>query len=170
MSDLELLLDRNRLRQAHFEFGNLGIPPRLSTMILTCVDTRVDPAHLFGLEPGDALILRNTGGRVTSGVLFDLAVLTTLSRNWPGDAELELIVIHHTDCGMQRLTNPDVQSRIASGLGVPVGEVAALAITDPTASVRHDVELIRGASDSPRDTTVTGLVYDVTTGTLTRVT
>lgn len=170
MSDLGVLLDRHRVFAESFDAGDLRIPPQLSTVILTCIDTRLEPAHLFGLDLGDALVLRNAGGRVTPGVLRDLAVLTVLSGNWPEEAALELVVIHHTDCGMQRLANPDAQQQVADRLGVPVEEIARFAINDPTTSVREDVELFRRAIGSKQRVPVTGLVYDVAVGTLTKVT
>lgn len=169
VSDVDALLERNRRWQSEFDSGDLGIPPRLSTVILTCVDARLNPTHLFGLELGDALILRNTGGRVTDGVLVDLAVLGTLSANWPGDVRLEVVVIHHTNCGMQRLTDPEMRSRVASRAGVGADAIGALAIAEPVESVREDVEKIRRAAAPGHEMKVTGLVYDVTDGTLTEV-
>ncbi len=69
MSDLPQLLEGNRRFTALFADGELPIRPRLSTIVLTCLDARVDPAHLFDLQLGDALVIRNAGGRLISGVL-----------------------------------------------------------------------------------------------------
>ena len=132
MTDLTALLDRNQTFAGQFEAGDLPIRPRLSTIILTCVDARVDPAHLFGLGLGDALVIRNTGGWITDGVLKDLAILGVLAANWPGTMQPELVVIHHTDCGMARLATPTIQQQVAERLQLSVDEVAAMAITDPT--------------------------------------
>ncbi len=74
MSDLETLLDRNRSFAEQFEGGDLNIRPRMATILLTCVDARVDPAHLFGLGLGDALVIRNAGGRITPAVMEDLGI------------------------------------------------------------------------------------------------
>ena len=84
MSDLETLLDRNRSFAEQFEGGDLNIRPRMATIIVTCVDSRVDPAHLFGLALGDAVVMRNAGGRITPAVMRDLAVLGVLAANFPG--------------------------------------------------------------------------------------
>ena len=65
MADLDTLLDRNRSFAEHFEGRGLNIRPRMSTIILTCLDARVDPAHIFGLGLGDAVVIRNAGGRIT---------------------------------------------------------------------------------------------------------
>ncbi len=135
------LLDRNRSFAEQFEAGDLTIRPRLSTIILTCVDARVDPAHLFGLGLGDAVVIRNAGGRITPAVMGDLAVLGVLAANMPGAGAMqpELVVIHHTDCGMSRLANPAIQGQVATRLGLSMDEVAAIAITDPARTVQDDV-------------------------------
>ncbi len=170
MTDLTALLDRNRIFAEQFEGGDLNIRPRMSTIILTCVDARVDPAHLFGLGLGDALVIRNAGGRITPAVMGDLAVLGVLAANMPGGAmQPELVVIHHTDCGMSRLANPGIQQQVAGRLGLSVDEVAAMAITDPAKSVQEDIERLRQTPGTPDQLVVTGLVYDVGDGTIDEV-
>ncbi len=86
MTNLTALLDRNRSFAEQFDAGDLAIRPRMSTILLTCLDARVDPAHLFGLGLGDALVIRNAGGWITSAVLRDLAILGVLAGNMPGPA------------------------------------------------------------------------------------
>ncbi|MEE8286216.1 MAG: carbonic anhydrase, partial [Gammaproteobacteria bacterium] len=105
-------------------------------------DARVDPAHLFGLELGDAVVIRNAGGRITRAVMGDLGILSVLAANMPGPGAMqpELVVIHHTDCGMSRLANPAIQEQVATRLGLSMDEVAAMAITDPARTVQDDVE------------------------------
>ncbi len=166
-----MLLDRNRSFAEQFEAGNLTIRPRMSTIILTCVDARVDPAHLFGLGLGDAVIIRNAGGRITPAVMRDLGILGVLAANMPGPSTMrpELVVIHHTDCGMSRLANPGMQQQLAERLGLSVDEVAAMAITDPAKSVQDDVERLRNTPGTPDQLVVSGFVYDVKTGTINQV-
>lgn len=166
MSDLTTLLDRNQNIAQRFPHGGLLIRPRLSTILLTCVDARVDPAHLFGLAPGDAVVLRNAGGRITPAVMTNLAILGVLAANLPdaGARPPELVLIHHSDCGMARLAGPPVQQQLAQRLGLRDDEVAAMAVTDPAATVRADVERLRRAPGAPDALIVTGLVYDVATG------
>ena len=108
----------------------------MPTILLTCLDARVDPAHIFGLALGDAYVIRNAGGRITPGVIQDLGVLGVLASNMPGTSfrQLELVVIHHSDCGMSRLVNPAMQEQLAAKLGVSIDEVAGMAITDPALS------------------------------------
>lgn len=171
MNAVSALLDRNRRFAEQFDAGDLAIPPRLSTIVVTCLDARVDPAHLFGLELGDALVIRNAGGRITPAVLQDLAILGVLAANLPGSSAMqsELVVVQHTDCGMARLATPTVQEQAAQRLGLTVDEVAAMAITDPAASVRGDIELLRAAAGTPDQMVVSGLVYNVAEGTVEQV-
>ncbi len=79
MSDLKELLDRNHSFATSFALGDLPIHPRMSITVLTCLDARVDPAHFLGLDLGDALVLRNAGGRVSPDVERDLALLWFLA-------------------------------------------------------------------------------------------
>ncbi len=166
-----MLLDRNRSFSEQFKAGNLPIRPRMSTIILTCVDSRVDPAHIFGLGLGDAIVMRNAGGRITPEVMRDLAILGVLAANMPRPSAMqpELIVMHHTDCGMCRLANAAIQRQVAERLGVGVDEAKAMAIIDPTASVQDDIEQLRQTPETPDQLIVSGFVYDVKNGTITQV-
>ena len=171
MADLDTLLDRNRSFAEHFEGRELTIRPRMSTIILTCLDARVDPAHIFGLGPGDAVVIRNAGGRITPAVMGDLAVLSVLAANLPGPgaAQLQLVVIHHNDCGMARLANPAIQQQVAKRLSLSDDEVAAMAVTEPARTVQADIERLRRTPGTPDALIVAGLVYDVGTGTIDQV-
>ncbi len=113
MSDLTTLLNQHQSFAQLFDGAALPIRPRLGPIVLTCLDARVDPAHLFQLEPGDALVLRNAGGRITPAVMQDLAILGVLGANLPGGGARapELALIHHTDCGMGRLATHPCSSR-----------------------------------------------------------
>ncbi len=172
-ADLTTLLDRNRSFAEQFEAGDLTIRPRMSTIILTCLDARVDPAHLFGLGLGDALVIRNAGGRITPAVIRDLGILGVLAAavSQPGTSPRrpELVVIHHTDCGMSRLANPAIQGQVAKRLGLRVDEVSAMAISDPITSVQDDVERLRDTPGTPDQLVVSGFVYDVSNGTVNQV-
>ena len=165
------LLDRNRSFAEQFKAGNLPVRPRMSTIILTCLDSRVDPTHIFGLGLGDALVIRNAGGRITPEVMRDLAILGVLAANMPGPSAMqpELIVMHHTDCGMCRLANAAIQRQVAERLGVGVDEAKAMAIIDPTASVQDDIEQLRQTPETPDQLIISGFVYDVKNGTINQV-
>ena len=170
-ADLTALLESNRGFAEQFEAGDLTIRPRMSTIILTCVDSRVDPAHVFELALGDAVLMRNNGGRITPEVMRDFAILGVLGANMPGPNPIqpEFVVMHHTDCGMSRLANPAIQQQVAERLGLSMDEVAAMAITDPPESVQNDIERLRQAPGTPGQLVVSGLVYDVSNGTISQV-
>ena len=169
MSDLPQLLEGNRRFTAHFADGGLPIRPRLSTVALTCLDARVDPAQLFDLQLGDALVIRNGGGRINPGVLADLAVLGLLSAALPGDKAmtLELGNLHHTDCRMSRFADPAARQALANRLGIESDQVAeTMAITDPAQSVRDDIARLSRTPGLPDTLVVSGLVYDTAHGTV----
>ncbi len=172
-ADLTTLLDRNRSLAEQFTAGDLKLLPRMSTILLTCVDARVDPALLFGLGLGDAVVIRNAGGRITPAVIGDLGILGVLAAaaSQPGTSPMrpELVVIHHTDCGMSRLGNPAIQGQVAKRLGLSVDEVSAMAISDPATSVQEDIERLRHTPGTPDQLVVSGFVYDVSNGTINQV-
>ncbi len=172
-ADLTTLLDRNRSFAEQFAAGDLKILPRMSTILLTCVDARVDPALLFELGLGDAVVIRNAGGRITPAVIGDLAILGVLAAaaSQPGTSPMqpELVIIHHTDCGMSRLSNPAIQGQVANRLGLSVDEVSAMAISDPATSVQDDIERLRQTPGTPDELVVSGFVYDVSNGTINQV-
>lgn len=171
MSNVATLLKRNRHTLDAFDGGELTIRPRLSTILLTCVDARVDPAHVFDLGRGDAGVLRNAGGRITPAIMRDLAILGFLASRVAGDKPMqpELAIMHHTDCGMGRLADPVAQSALSERLGIEPAEIAAMAVTDPVKSVQADIELLRRTPGVPKTLVVSGLVYDVTDGTVSQV-
>jgi carbonic anhydrase len=144
---------------------NLRLAATLGIIVIGCVDPRVDPALILGLELGDAAVLRNIGGRVTPATLETLSLLGTLPRllGAPGPARgMDVVVLQHTDCGITRLARtPD---RLAPYFGVTPDQLDALAVLDPYAAVRVDVAALKASPTLPAGSTVTGLVYDVATG------
>ena len=131
--------------------------------MLTCIDARIDPSKALGLEIGDAHVIRNAGGRAT-----DDAVRSLLISSWLLGTR-EFLVIHHTDCGMEKFTDDAVAEIIAERSGEDVSDVEFLTFGDLDQSVRDDVQRIRSLSQIPADATVSGHVYDVRTGTLREV-
>ena len=170
-TNLQPLLDRNErfaTSGAHAEVTPL---PRHQAMVITCMDGRVDPAHILGAELGDVLVYRNGGGRVTDDVLQEIAFIATVTEQMFGDEAppFEVAVIHHTGCGTGFLADDGFRStfgeRLTSG-GLPFDdrEVAAHAVTDPAVTVATDVAKVRASSAVPARVTVSGHVYDVDTG------
>ena len=169
MSDLATLYERNAAFVAGFDLGDLPIKPNMSTIILSCVDARVDPAAFAGIVPGDALILRNVGARVTSAVSTEIAMLWSLMLLASGsEPSLGLAIIHHTQCGMERFASPEAAAVVTERLGDP-DAVVTYAIADPEQSVLDDIERLRDAARVPRALTVSGHMYDIATGQLNEI-
>jgi carbonic anhydrase len=171
MASIDTLTGRNQSFADGFDQGHLGIPPKLGTLILTCVDTRVDPAHYFGLQLGDSFVLRNAGARVTASVINDIAVLSYLVKRLqgPDSGGLQVLVIPHTKCGMQNFSAPDAAAALAEATGVAQRAIAEIAITTPQQSVLDDIDRLRQSSLIDDSTVVGGYVYDVETGRVTEV-
>lgn len=165
MSDLFTLYQRNESFAETFDEGHLPIKPKLATVILTCADARVDPAHFAGLELGDALILRTVGGRVTSRVALEISMLWMLMGLQNPKPSMELAIIHHTECGMARFADPEVAARVTEKFGSDY-VVETYAITDLQESLATDVQRLRDSALVPRELRVSGHIYDVKTGTL----
>ena len=163
MADVQTLIDRNLEFAGSFDQGDLAILPRLSTLVLTCLDSRVDPAHFFGLQLGDAVVMRNIGGRVTDGVIEHIAILRALA-GLVGGGAFEVAIVHHTDCGASRFANPEVRQKLGQAAGTGEAVIERLAITDPQISVAEDLDRLRAALILPDDLVVAGYVYDVTDG------
>ncbi len=163
MADMQTLIDRNHDFASSFNQGDLPLLPRLSTLVLTCLDARVDPAHLLGLELGDAVVMRNIGGRVTDEVIEHIAILRALAE-FAGGVALEVAIVHHTDCGASRFANPEVRQRLGQAAGTGEVAIERLAITDPQISVAEDLDRLRAAPILPDELVVAGYVYDVTDG------
>ena len=145
---------------AGFDKGDLPMPPGRQVAILTCMDARLDPAKALGLAEGDAHVIRNAGGRASDDALRSLAISQQLL------GTREVVVIHHTDCGMQTFTNDDLRARLRTALGADAEGIDFLCFSDVEASVRQDVATIQGSPLVPRDVAVSGFVYDVRTGQL----
>ena len=139
--------------------------PRQPVMVITCLDPRVDPAAVLGVGLGDALVVRNAGGRVTRAVIQDVAFISYMGEKMNPEGPLfEVAVIHHTQCGTGALANEEFRTAFAERTGIDPTHLAREAVLDPTVTVRADVErLLRAQEVSPR-ITVSGHVYDVETG------
>jgi carbonic anhydrase len=139
--------------------------PALRMLVVTCLDPRVDPAHILGLDLGDAMVVRNGGGRVTPEVIANVAFVGQLAANAVPEGPLfEVAVIHHTDCGSRALADDGFRHRYAELVGRDESALREYAIVDPPATVAADVELLRSAAAVSPRISVSGHVYDVVTG------
>jgi len=164
VNTIDTLLQRNHEFAAHRFVAGLPMRPALQTIIISCADPRVDPAHLLGLEPGEAVVLRNIGGRITPGVLETMLMLGRIARAEGGipGGEVHLIVLQHTHCGITHLNeDPDL---LASYFDISKEDLLAKEITDPRAAVAVDVAALKATPALPGNWLVSGLVYDTETG------
>jgi carbonic anhydrase len=173
MSNFDELLQRNRSfarTGAKDRVPEIPFLPNKQVYILTCIDPRVDPAQLFGLDLGDAIVARTVGGRVTPAVLQDLAWISYLHETKTPDADwFEFAVMHHTDCGSGFYADDEMRHGFAARGGYDEAELADLAVLDPSATVPVDVATVLAAATVSARIKVTGLSYDVKTGLVTTV-
>jgi carbonic anhydrase len=172
MSDFDSMLDRNRDFAAQQSASGAPMPLlpqallKLKAVIIGCADMRVDPAHVLGIKPGEAVVMRNIGGRVTPGLVEELGLLGRIGQvadAIPGNGEeFHLIVLQHTDCGITRL--PGDPALLAHYFQVPEGEIRDKSVLDPRAAVTIDVAALRGIAALPDEWLLSGLVYDVASG------
>lgn len=165
LANFNTALARNRTFSATGEHERASALPNLRTLVVTCADPRVDPAHVLGLDLGDAAVIRNTGGRVTKDVHDDIAFISQLvEESVPEGPLLEVAIIHHTQCAARALAEDTFRRRYALRIGAEETALRERAILDPVATVANDVELLLGSSSISRRFSVSGHVYDVVTG------
>jgi len=158
MSVIPEFLKANERYASAFEKGGLPLPPARRVAVVACMDARLDPARILGLEEGDAHVIRNAGGRAADA-LRSLVIPQQLL------GTREIVVIHHTDCGMVTFTDEQLRQKLREGLGQET-DAEFLPFRDLGQSVRDDVEAIRKSRLLFPDVPVSGFVYDVRTGRL----
>lgn len=146
-------------------FGGAGLPkrPARRLAVLTCMDARLDPHAFLGLRPGDAHVISNAGGRASDDAIRSLAVSTHLL------GVTRILVIHHTDCGMQGVSNEELRQRLSAEGGVDAAGMDLLPFDDLEGSVRDDVRALAGHALLAGGFEVSGFVFDVATGRLRHV-
>ena len=172
MNNLDSLLERNKeFANQQSAAGTLmpSLPsalPNVKAVIIGCADMRVDPAHVLGIRLGEAVVMRNIGGRITPGLLQQLGLLGRIGEvagEIPGGGgEFHLIILHHTDCGMTRLAGEPAM--LAQYFQISETDLKTKAVTDPRAAVAIDVALLRAIPALPGAWLISGLVCDVATG------
>lgn len=165
MTVIDDLIQRNKAFASNDFNAGLKMMPSMKTVVIGCVDPRVDPVDVLGLKHGEAAVIRNVGGRINPATLQNMAVVRSVAQAQgkevgPG---WNLIVLHHTDCGITPCMH-HAPELLAKNLGVTVADLENLAIADPYAAVAIDVAAIKANPQLPAEFIVTGMVYDVATG------
>ena len=151
---IDELLANNRARSSSLVARHLDLRPALRLAIVTCMDSRLDVFAALGLTDGQAHILRNAGGVVTDDVVRSLAISQRLLRTE------HVMVIHHTDCGMQKITDDGFRAELQADTGMaPAFAIESFA--DVEADVRQSVARLRHSSFLPHRDRIRGFVYDV---------
>jgi len=162
MTTTDELLRNAAAYAASFDKGDLPLPPAKKVAVLACMDARLNPYALLGLSEGDAHIIRNAGGVVTEDEIRSLSI----SQHLLGTEEI--ILIHHTDCGMLTFEDDAFKATLVEKTGVKP-TWAAESFSDLDEDVRQSVARIKASPFIPRKESVRGFVYDVSTGALREV-
>jgi carbonic anhydrase len=157
------LLQNNAAYAASFQAGDLPMPPAKQVAVLACMDARINPYGALGLREGDAHVIRNAGGVVTDDAIRSLAISQRLL------GTREIILIHHTDCGMLTFQDDDLKAAIEKETGLRP-HFALEAFADVAEDVRQSIRRIQASPFVPQKDSVRGFVYDVSTGKLNEVT
>ena len=162
MTFTDQLLENAQSYAASFDKGDLPLPPARRVAIVACMDARLNPYALLGLSEGDAHIIRNAGGAVTTDVIRSL----TISQRLLGTEEI--VLIHHTSCGMLTFSDDDFRGAVEKDTGIRP-EWAAETFSDLDTGVRRSIARIKASPFIPRTDSVRGFVYEVETGRLREV-
>jgi carbonic anhydrase len=162
MTVTDTLVENSRRYEEGFDKGDLPLPPGKKIAVLACMDARLNPYGLLGLEEGDAHVIRNAGGVVDDDAIRSLSI----SQNLLGTEEI--VLVHHTDCGMLTFTDEEFAGKLEAEAGERPSW-SAHAFTSPEDDVRSGIEKIRSSPFIPHTDSVRGFVYDVAAGRLTEV-
>ena len=162
MSTTDDLLANNESYVASFDKGDLPLPPARKAAVVACMDARLNVYAILGLGEGDAHVIRNAGGAVTDDTIRSLAISQRLL------GTEEIILIHHTGCGMLTFTDDEFRAAIEKDTGIRP-EWAAEAFPDLDADVRQSIARIKASPFVPNKDSVRGFVYEVETGRLREV-
>jgi carbonic anhydrase len=162
MSNTDDLLANNQAYVAAFDKGDLPLPPAKKVAVVACMDARLNVFGALGLSEGDAHVIRNAGGVVTDDEIRSLAISQRLL------GTEEIILIHHTDCGMLTFTDEDFKATLEKETGVKP-QWSAQSFTDLDTDVRQSVARIKASPFIPHTDHVRGFVYEVETGRLREV-
>jgi carbonic anhydrase len=162
MSVTDELIRNNENYVRSFKKGDLAMPPSRRVAVLACMDARLDTHKILGLEEGEAHVIRNAGGVATDDAIRSLVISQRLL------GTQEIILIHHTDCGMLTFKDDDVKGKIESETGIRPA-FALEAFASPEGDVKQSIARIQASPFIPNKSSVRGFVYDVKTGRLNEV-
>jgi carbonic anhydrase len=154
MTLVDEVLTANENYASGFSKGDLPMPPGPKLAVVACMDARLDPAKALGLEEGDAHVIRNAGGRAADALRSLVISQQLLGTN-------EVLIIHHTDCGMLTFDNATLQGICQERLGADATDIDFLPFGNLEQSVRDDVALVRTSPLIPDEIPVRGFIYDV---------
>jgi len=158
----DALLKNNEAYAAAFDKGDLPLPPAKKVAVVACMDARLMPGRVLGLEEGDAHVIRNAGGVITDEEIRSLSI----SQNLLGTEEI--ILLHHTDCGMLTFTDEQFAGQLEEATGRRPGW-SAQAFGDLDEDVRASIAKLRDSPFIPNKGAIRGFVYEVETGKLREV-
>jgi carbonic anhydrase len=162
MTATDDLLANNKTYADTFDKGDLPLPPARKVAVLACMEARLNVYGALGLQEGDAHVIRNAGGVVTDDEIRSLAISQRLL------GTEEIILIHHTDCGMLTFTDDEFRNSIQQETGIKP-EWAAESFSDLDTDVRQSIERIKASPFIPKKESIRGFVYEVETGHLREV-
>lgn len=162
MSTTDALVAANAAYAASFDDGDLPIPPARNVAVVACMDARLDPAAILGLANGDAHVIRNAGGVITDDAIRSLVISQRLL------GTTEIVLLHHTDCGMVTFTDDAVKAQITADVGIRP-HFALEAFPDVHDDVRQSIARLRANPFIPHTDNIRGFVYDVADGTIEEV-
>ncbi len=157
MTRFDEFIAANESFSAGFDQGHLPMPPARQVAVVACMDARLHPEKVLGLAIGDAHVIRNAGGRAQDAIRS-----LVISQRLLGTTEI--VVLHHTDCGMLTFNNEQLAAKVQAELGVDVAGQDFLPFPDLEQSVRDDVAILRASPLIPSSIPISGAIYDVTTG------
>ena len=163
MSVTEELLQNNATYAQSFDKGDLQLPPARGVAVVACMDARLDVHKILGLKEGDAHVIRNAGGVITDDEIRSL----TISQRLLGTREI--ILIHHTDCGMLTFSDDELKAQIHEDVGLKP-HFSMESFSDLEEDVRQSIARIQASPFIPHKQSVRGFIYEVETGRLREVT
>jgi carbonic anhydrase len=162
MSQTDELLKNNEAYAEKFDKGGLPLPPARKVAVVACMDARLNPSYLLGLEEGDAHVIRNAGGVITDDEIRSLAISQRLL------GTTEIVLVHHTDCGMLTFNDDEFKQQLQDDTGLKP-QWSPESFNDLEDDVRQSIARIKASPFIPKKDGIRGFVYEVETGKLREV-